>query len=137
MNEAPDKAPHQGVAVGAGAPESAPVQTAEDAVDPGAEESTRRMPTWVWITLSALGVALVAVTLGLFAEARDTSETANAASASSAQLLDDLVGNVQTTNVELKEFNDQFASASASAQDKASSAQEKKPERSSSRGQNP
>lgn len=124
----------------------APAQTAEDAVDPGvdestvdqaAEESTGRMPTWVWVALSALGVALVAVTLALFVEARDTSENAEAASASASQLLDDLVGNVKTTNVELEEFNDQFASASASAQDKASSAQEKKSERSSSKGQSP
>lgn len=115
----------------------APAQTAEDAVDPAAEESTGRMPTWVWVALSALGVALVAVTLALFVEARDTSENAEAASASASQLLDDLVGNVKTTNVELDEFNDQFASASASAQDKASSAQEKKNERSSSKGQSP
>jgi hypothetical protein len=119
MTDVPDEATHQGVA------------------DSGAEESHGRIPTWVWVILGTLAIALVAVTLALFAEARDTSENAKAASASASQLLDDLVGNVKTTNVELKEFNDQFASASDSAQENASSAQDKKSERSSSRGQSP
>ena len=42
MTYAPDEATHQGAA------------------DRGAEESHGRIPTWVWVTLGALAIALVA-----------------------------------------------------------------------------
>jgi uncharacterized protein (DUF3084 family) len=96
-----------------------------------------RVPTWVWVVLGILGAAVVAVTLALFLEARDASENAKAGAESAAQLLDDLVADVQTTNDELKEFNDQFAAAASSAQAKASEAQKKQSQRSSSNDQSP
>ena len=92
-------------------------------LDAGASDA--RVPTWVWVVLGALGLALVAVTLGLFVEARDASTNADAASASASQLLDDLVADVKTTNDELSTFNEQFESAITSAQ-AAASAQAKK-----------
>ena len=84
------------------------------------------MPTWVWVVLGSLAVALVAVTLGLFVEARDASANAEAASAEATQLMDDLVADVQTTNDELKTFNEQFESALTSAQAAGASASAKK-----------
>ena len=104
--------------------ESSEAWRAEDPLDAGAAEA--RVPTWVWVVLGALGVALVAVTLGLFVQARDASANAEAASAEANQLLDDLVAGVQTTNDELKTFNEQFESALTSAEATATSATEKK-----------
>ena len=105
-------------------------------IDTGAGTSEARVPTWVWVVLGVLGVALVAVTLGLFVQARDASTNANDASVAASQGLDRLVADVKTTNDELNTFNQQFASAMTSAQSAASSAQakqtQKKSERSSS-----
>ena len=106
--------------------ESSEAGRAEDPLDAGAGAAEARVPTWVWVVLGALGVALVAVTLGLFVEARDTSANAEAASAEATQLLDDLVAGVQTTNDELKTFNEQFESALTSAEAAAASATAKK-----------
>ena len=80
----------------------------------------------MWVVLGALALALAAVTLGLFLEARDTAANAEAASAEATQLLDDLVAGVQTTNDELKTFNAQFESALTSAEDAAASASAQK-----------
>ena len=99
-------------------------ETIEQPLDTGVSED--RVPTWVWVVLGALGVAMVAVTLGLFVEARDASAQAEAASASAAQLMDRLIADVQTTNNELNTFNQQFESATTSAQAAVSSAQAKK-----------
>ncbi len=106
----------------------------EPPVDSTAGATDRSAPTWVWIVLGVLGTALVAVTLALFLEARDTSEQAAAGAESSAQLLDALVAEVETVNDELAAFNAQFAAASASAQAKA---QDKKSQKSSSNDQSP
>ena len=94
---------------------------------------TLAVPTWVWVVLGTLGVAVVAVTLGLFVEARDASANADDISAEASQLLDDLVADVKTTNDELSTFNEQFESAVASAQAAAAEAKQKQSERSSSR----
>ena len=102
---------------------------------PDAGVSEARVPTWVWVVLGALGLALVAVTLGLLFEARDASSNAKTASTSASQMLDRLVADVQTTNEELATLNEQLQSAAASAQAKASSAQQKKSQRSSSNEQ--
>ena len=99
-------------------------ETIEQPLDTGVSEA--RVPTWVWVVLGALGVAMVAVTLGLFVEARDASAQAEAASASASQLMDRLIADVQTTNNELNTFNEQFESATTSAQAAVSSAQAKK-----------
>ncbi len=99
--------------------------------------SDARVPTWVWVVLGALGLALVVVTLGLFLEARDASANAKAASASAALLLDTLVADVKTTNTELKTFNEQFESALTSAEAKAAQAKKKQSERSSSNEPSP
>ena len=112
-------------------------EAGEPAAAAGPAAAGRRVPTWVWVALGVLGAALVAVTLALFVEARDTADNANAAAEASAQLLDDLVADVETTNDELKEFNDQFAAASSSAQAKASEAQGRQSQRSSSNQQSP
>ena len=80
---------------------------------------------------------MVAVTLGLFVEARDASANAEAASASASQLLDDLVADVKTTNEELNTFNKQFEAALSSAQAQASQAKQKQSERSSSNQPSP
>ncbi|HEU6446321.1 MAG TPA: hypothetical protein VFL61_14805 [Gaiellaceae bacterium] len=111
---------------------SDPRRTSADHATPHAAASAARAPRWVWIVLSVLAAAILAVTIGLVSEAQDASARAKAASSSAAQLLDDLVADVKTTNEELATFNEQFASASASAKKKASSAQEKKPEGKSS-----
>ena len=95
------------------------------------------MPTWVWVVLGSLGLALVVVTLGLLVEARDASTNADAASAEASQLLDDLVADVKTTNDELSTFNEQFESAVASAQAAAAEAKQKQSERSSSNERSP
>ena len=79
----------------------------------------------MWVVLGVLALALVAVTLGLFAEARDTSANAEAASAEASQLMDDLVAGVKTTNEELKTFNEQFESALTSAEAAKAEAKEK------------
>ena len=107
----------------------------EQGLDTGARASEARVPTWVWVVLGALGLALVAVTLGLFFEARDASSNAKTASTSASQMLDRLVADVQTTNEELATLNEQLQSAAASAKAKASSAQQKQSQRSSSNGQ--
>ena len=113
--------------------ESSNVEMTEQ-MNTGASEA--RVPTWVWVVLGVLGVALVAVTLGLFVQARDASTNADDASVAASQGLDRLVADVKTTNDELNTFNQQFASAMTSAQSAASSAQakqtQKKSERSSS-----
>ena len=108
-------------------------------VNTGAGASEARVPTWVWVVLGALGVALVAVTLGLFVQARDASTNANDASVAASQGLDRLVADVKTTNDELNTFNQQFESAMTSAQTAASSAQEKQKQskRSSSNNESP
>ena len=98
----------------------------------GAGASEARVPTWVWVVLGVLGVALVAVTLGLFVQARDASTNANDASVAASQGLDRLVADVKTTNDELNTFNQQFASAMTSAQTAASSAQANKQSKGSS-----
>ena len=95
----------------------------------GASET--RVPTWVWVVLGVLGVALVAVTLGLFVQARDASTNADDASVAASQGLDRLVADVKTTNDELNTFNQQFASAMTSAQSAASSAQAKQTQKKS------
>ena len=95
----------------------------------GASEA--RVPTWVWVVLGVLGIALVAVTLGLFVQARDASTNANDASVAASQGLDRLVADVKTTNDELNTFNQQFASAMTSAQSAASSAQAKQTQKKS------
>lgn len=99
-------------------------ETIEQPLDTGVSEA--RVPTWVWVVLGVLGAAMVAVSLGLFLEARDASEKAEAASTSAAQLMDRLIADVQTTNNELNTFNQQFESATTSAQAAVSSAQAKK-----------
>lgn len=124
---------HKNVVLSAGEPTEQGAETGASASD----ARNGRVPTWVWVVLSALGAALAGVTLGLFVEARDASANAKAASASSSQLLDDLVADVKTTNEQLKTLNEQFESAAASAQAKASSAQAKQSKRSSPSGQNP
>ncbi len=113
--------------------ESSTVEPTEQRRDTGATASDAPVPTWVWVVLGALGVAVVAVTLGLLVEARDASTNADAASAEAAQLMDDLVADVKTTNDELSTFNEQFESAVASAQAAAAEAKQKQSERSSSR----
>ena len=100
--------------------------TTEQRLDSSAGASDARVPTWVWVVLGALGLAMVAVTLALFVQARDASEQAEAASASASQLMDRLIADVQTTNNELNTFNKQFESATTSAQAAVSSAQAKK-----------
>ncbi len=54
--------------------ETGEAETTEQRLDTGVSEA--RVPTWVWIVLGALGLAMVAVTLALFAEARDASAQA-------------------------------------------------------------
>ena len=122
---APDR--HSGVPVA----ESSDAEATEPRLDTGAGAADARVPTWVWVVLGVLGVAMVAVTLGLFVEARDASANAEAASASATQLLDDLVADVKTTNEELNTFNKQFESALSSAQAGASQAKQKQSQRSS------
>ncbi len=117
--------------------ESTEAETTEQPLATGADASEARVPTWVWVVLGALGLALVAVTLGLFVEARDASANAQAASAEAAQLLDTLVADVKTTNEELSTFNEQFESAVASAEAAAAEAKQKQSERSSSRESSP
>ncbi len=117
--------------------ESSTVETTELRRDTGAGASEAPVPTWVWVVLGTLGVAVVAVTLGLLVEARDASANAEDVSAEASQLLDDLVADVQTTNDELSTFNEQFASAVASAQAAAAEAKQKQSERSSSNEQSP
>ena len=116
---------------------SSTVETTEQQLATGADASEARVPTWVWVVLGSLGLALVVVTLGLFGEARDASTNADAASAEASQLLDDLVADVKTTNDELSTFNEQFESAVASAQAAAAEAKQKQSERSSSSEQSP
>ena len=99
-------------------------ETTTQRLDTGVSEA--RVPTWVWVVLGALGVAMLAVTLALFVEARDASAQAEAASASASELMDRLIADVQTTNTELNTFNEQFESATTSAQAAVSSAQAKK-----------
>ena len=106
--------------------ESSEAVTTEQRLDSSAGASDARVPTWVWVVLGALGLAMVVVTLALFVEARDASEQAEAASASAAQLMDRLIADVQTTNKELNTFNQQFESATTSAQAAVSSAQAKR-----------
>ncbi len=106
--------------------ESGEAITTEQRLDSSAGASDARVPTWVWIVLGTLGLAMVAATLALFVEARDASANAEAASASASQLMDRLIADVQTTNKELKTFNEQFESATTSAQAAVSSAQAKK-----------
>ena len=115
--------------------ESSTFETTEQRRDTGASDS--RVPTWVWVVLGSLGLALVVVTLGLLVEARDASTNADAASAEATQLLDDLVADVKTTNDELSTFNEQFESAVASAQAAAAEAKQTQSERSSSNEQSP
>ena len=117
--------------------ESSDAETTEPRLVTGAGASEARVPTWVWVVLGTLGVAMVAVTLGLFVEARDASANADAASASASQLLDDLVADVKTTNEELNTFNKQFEAALSSAQAQASQAKQKQSERSSSNKPSP
>ena len=105
--------------------ESSEAETTEQRLTTGADASEARVPTWVWVVLGALGLALVVVTLGLFVEARDASANADAASAEASQLLDDLVADVKTTNEELKTFNEQFESALTSATTTAAAKQPK------------
>ena len=112
-------------------------ETTEQPTVAGASASDARVPTWVWVVLGTLGVAVVAVTLGLLVEARDASANAEDISAEASQLLDDLVADVKTTNDELSTFNEQFASAVASAQAAAAEAKQKQSERSSSNEQSP
>ena len=114
---------------------SSTVETTKQRRDAGASDAP--VPTWVWVVLGSLGLALVVVTLGLLVEARDASTNADAASAEAAQLLDDLVADVRTTNDELSTFNEQFESAVASAQAAAAEAKQKQSERSSSSEQSP
>ena len=95
------------------------------------------MPTWVWVVLGSLGLALVVVTVGLSVEARDASTNADAASAEASQLMDDLVADVKTTNDELSTFNEQFESAVASAQAAAAEAMQKQSGRTSSNERSP
>ena len=116
---------------------SSTVETTEQQLATGVDPSEARVPTWVWVVLGSLGVALVVVTLGLFGEARDASTNADAASAEASRLLDDLVADVKTTNDELSTFNEQFESAVASAQDAAAEAKQKQSGRSSSSEQSP
>ena len=104
--------------------ETSEAETTTQRLDTGVSEA--RVPTWVWVVLGALGIAMVAVTLGLFVEARDASSQAEAASASASELMDRLIADVQTTNTELNTFNEQFESATTSAQAAVSSAQAKK-----------
>ena len=104
--------------------ETSEAGTTEQRLDTVVSEA--RVPTWVWVVLGALGIAMVAVTLGLFVEARDASSQAEAASASASELMDRLIADVQTTNKELSTFNEQFESATTSAQAAVSSAQAKK-----------
>ena len=113
--------------------ETGEAESTEQQLDTGVSEA--RVPPWVWVVLGALGLALVAVTLGLLVEARDASSNAKTASTSASQMLDRLVADVQTTNEELATLNEQLQSAAASAQAKASSAQQKKSQRSSSNEQ--
>ena len=115
--------------------ESSEAERTEQRLDTGASEA--RVPTWVWVLLGSLGLALVVVTVGLFVEARDASTNADAASAEASQLLDTLVADVKTTNEELKTFNEQFESAVASAQAAAAEAKQKQSERSSSNERSP
>ena len=122
---------------GVSAAEPSDAETTEPGLDTGAGASDARVPTWVWVVLGLLAVALLAVTLGLFVEARDASANADAASASASQLLDDLVADVKTTNDELNTFNKQFESALSSAQAQASQAKQKKSEGSSSNQRSP
>ncbi len=105
--------------------------------DPGSDLPGVRVPTWVWVVLGVLAAALLAVSIGLLLEARDASTKAQAAKASATQLMNGLVADVATTNQELNTFNRQFESVSASAQAKASSAQEKKSQHSSSSKKSP
>ncbi len=104
--------------------ETSGAEMAEQQLGTGVSEA--RVPAWVWVVLGALGLAMVVVTLALFVEARDASENAEAASASAAQLMDRLIADVQTTNKELNTFNEQFESATTSAQAAVSSAKAKK-----------
>ena len=119
------------------ATESSTVEPTEQRRDTGATASDAPVPTWTWVVLGTLGVAVVAVTLGLFFEARDASANADAASAEASQLLDTLVADVKTTNEELSTFNKQFESAVASAQAAAAEAKQKQSERSSSKEPSP
>ena len=112
--------------------EPSEAETTEHQLDAGAGASDARVPTWVWVVLGTLGVAVVAVTLALVVEARDASANAEDISAEASQLLDDLVADVKTTNDELSTFNEQFESAVASAQAAAAEAKQKQSERSSS-----
>ena len=112
-------------------------ETTSKRLDADAGLSDAGVPTWVWVVLGALGVAVVAVTLGLLVEARDASANAEDISAEASQLLDDLVADVKTTNDELSTFNEQFESAVASAQAAASEAKQKQSERSSSNERGP
>ena len=104
--------------------ETSEIETTEQRLNTGGSEA--RVPTWVWVVLGALALAMVAVTLGLFVEARDASSKAEAATASASELMDRLIADVQTTNKELSTFNEQFESATTSAQAAVSSAQAKK-----------
>ena len=127
--------PHDGIGWTVSSTESSEAGRAEDRLDAGgAGAAEPRVPTWVWVVLGALVLALVAVTLGLFAEARDSSANAEAASAEATQLMDDLVAGVQTTNNELKTFNEQFESALTSAEAAGASASAKKQAKPSSSG---
>ena len=112
-------------------------ETTSKRLDADAGLSDAGVPTWVWVVLGALGVAVVAVTLGLLVEARDASANAEDISAEASQLLDDLVADVKTTNDELSTFNEQFESAVASAQAAAAEAKQKQSERSSSNERGP
>ncbi len=115
--------------------ESSEAERTEQRLDTGASDAP--VPTWVWVVMGALGLALVLVTLGLFLEARDASTNADAASVEASQLLDDLVADVKTTNDELSTFNEQFESAVTSAQAAAAEAKQKQSESSSSNGPSP
>ncbi len=112
-------------------------ETSEQPLVTGADASEGRVPAWVWVVLGALGLMLVAVTLGLFVEARDASANAKAASASASQLLDTLVADVKTTNDELNTFNTQFEAAVTSAETKSAQAKQKRSEQPSANGPSP
>lgn len=135
--EAPNGQPAADTRSAVSVTESSVAEATEQPLDTRAATSEARVPTWVWVVLGALGVAMVAVTLGLFVEARDASAQAEAASASAAELMDRLIADVQTTNKELNTFNQQFESATTSAQAAVSSAQAKKEQSNRSTDQSP
>jgi len=93
-----------------------------------------RVPVWAWVAVGVLSGVLLAVSVGLALQARESADDARAAKASATQLLDTLVADVEVTNDQVATLNAQLEKVSSAAASKAESAKKKQASRQSGGG---